>query len=300
VAGAYQLVLDAPEEEAPLIAAALESYAAPAPQSVSARRMGRAAPWRVEAIFDAAPDVRALEAFLASIGPGIAFGIAPLKDEDWVALSESQFPPIRTRCFYVRGPHVPPPEDLGARRLITIEAGLAFGTGHHSSTRGCLLMIEELMKRRFAPRRVLDLGAGTALLAIAVQKAWPAARVVASDNDPVAVRVSRENCALNAAPSIRHVLADGFKSAHIRAHARYDFVLANILAGPLRRLAPAVAGHTRAGGYVVLSGILDEQAPSVIAAYRAAQLRLVARRDLEGWATLLLRRAATSCGRRRD
>jgi ribosomal protein L11 methyltransferase len=269
-----------------MIAGALESFAAPAPQSVSARQMGR--PWRVEAIFDAAPDERLLARFLSAVAPGVRFAIAPLADEDWVALSQSQLPPIRTQRFYVRGEHVPLPVDLGTRHVITIDAGLAFGTGHHASTLGCLLALENL--HRFAPRRVLDLGTGSGLLAIGAAKLWPAARVTASDVDPVALAVARENCQLNGAPRVRFVTAAGFHSAGLRA--RFDLIIANILAKPLKRLAREIAAHVSPGGRVILSGILDEQAAELVARYRLVGLALLARSDREGWATLALARPA--------
>jgi ribosomal protein L11 methyltransferase len=292
IAAYYQLTLDVMEEEAQLVAAALESFAAPAPQSVSARRMGKGRPWRVEAIFDAAPDEGALAAFLGAVVPGAGadgrssaarrFTLTPLADEDWVALSQAQLPPIRTRRFYLRGPHVPLPEDLAARHVITIEAGMAFGTGHHASTHGCLLALESLQESR--PRSVLDLGTGTGLLAIAATKLWPACRATASDIDPVAIEVARENCRLNGAPGIACVTAPGFRAP--RLAGRYDLIVANILAAPLRLLAREIAAHTEPRGRVILSGILDEQAGEIVACYRLAGFSLLRRRHLEGWAML--------------
>jgi ribosomal protein L11 methyltransferase len=295
----HLLFLDAPEEEALLIAAALESFAAPAPQSVSARQMG--GHWRVEAIFDAVPDERALARFLNEVAPGVRFTIAPLADEDWVALSQAQLPPIRTRKFYVRGEHVALPADLGACRVITIDGGMAFGTGHHASTLGCLMALENLQTcspppsplpqgeggiiRRW-PRRVLDLGTGSGLLAIAAAKLWPAARVTASDIDSVAIEVARENCRLNGAPGVRLVTAAGFH--HVGLRARFDLITANILAKPLMRLAREIAAHVSPGGRVILAGLLSEQAAEIVARYRLAGLSLIVRRDREGWATLVL------------
>jgi ribosomal protein L11 methyltransferase len=337
----HQLTIDVAEEQAAMLAAALEGFAAPTPQSVTARRMGRNLPWRVDANFDQAPDEAALAVFLQDIAPGVSFDVAPLPEEDWLALSQAALPPIRTRRFYVRQPHLPLPADLGARHVLTIEAGLAFGTGHHATTKGCLLALEELETRsppplrgrvrvggraaisdavfhrttpppnplpqepalrpsrsegsgweggtkRRSPRRVLDLGTGTGLLAIAAAKLWPGIRAVASDIDPVATEVARANCRLNGAPGIRCVTAAGFR--HEALAPKFDLVLANILAAPLKHLARDVAAHTSPGARVILSGILDEQAADVIGAYRGAGFKLVRRRDLEGWSALVLAR----------
>ena len=284
-----QLTIDAPEQDALMIAAALESFAAPVPQSVSVRRMGRSAPWRVEAIFEEAPDARALAEFLGEIAPDTEHRVTPLADEDWVALSQSKLAPIRTQRFYIRNYQGALPEDLGARHVISIEAGLAFGTGHHASTHGCLLMLDRLPGNLPKPRRVLDLGAGTAVLAIAAHKLWPAARIVASDIDPVAVAVGQDNCRLNGAPGVACMVAPGFR--HPRQVAPFDLVFANILAGPLKSLARDAARHISPNGLIMLSGLLDEQAGSVMACYRAAGFCLLKRRDLEGWSTLLMQRA---------
>ncbi len=296
----YQLTLDAPETDALMIASALEGFGAPMPLSVSSRRMGRGSPWRIEAIFDEPPDESALQQFFADIAPGLAAKVEPLAEDNWVALSQSKLPPIRTQRFHVRNYDGALPEDLGARKVIAIEAGMAFGTGHHASTHGCLFMLEELAKLRFRPRRVLDLGAGTALLAIAARKLWPEARIIASDIDPVAVEIARTNCVASGAPQIRHAVAAGFRHPVLQAARDFDLVLANILARPLIRLAHGIAAHSQAGGCIILSGILDEQAASVIAAYRAAGFALIKRRDREGWATLLMRRLARSYGKRAE
>lgn len=324
----HQLTIDVAKEQAAMLAAALEGFAAPAPQSVSARRMGKGVPWRVEAIFDEGPDKTALAAFLQDIVPGATFALAPLPEEDWLAMSQAALPPIRTRKFYVRQPHLSLPADIGARHVLTIEAGLAFGTGHHATTKACLLALEELHTRsppslrgrvrvggraansRVAtsggtppsiplprgeggtigswPRRVLDLGTGTGLLAIAAAKLRPGIAAVASDIDPVATDVARANCRLNGAPGIRCVTASGFRHPAL-AH-KFDLVLANILAAPLKRLARDMAAHTAPGGHAILSGILDEQAADVLGVYRAVGFRPVRRRDLEGWAVLVLAR----------
>ena len=296
----HQLTIDAPEEQALAISAALENFAAPAPQSVSSRRMGARAPWRIEAIFDEAPDEGALVRFFdetldrrasettpeGSTSSEIRYTLAPLPPQDWLAMSQAALPPIRTRRFYVRQPHIPLPADVGARHVLTIEAGLAFGTGHHASTKGCLLALEVL---RAQPACILDLGTGTGLLALAAAKLWPSAKLFASDIDPVAVKVARENCRLNGASRIACITAAGVRSG--RPGRPYDLVVATILAKPLQFLPREIAAHTSRGGRVVLSGILDEQAAEVTAHYVRAGFTLFRRRDYEGWATLVLRRA---------
>jgi ribosomal protein L11 methyltransferase len=171
---------------------------------------------------------------------------------------------------------------------IEIEAALAFGTGHHGTTRGCLLFLDDILKRR-RPRRVLDVGTGTGVLAIAAARALRKP-VWAGDIDPVAVEAARGNALHNRAGAfLRPVVAKGVGHPDLQAGKPYDLVFANILARPLMRLAPSIAGVAARGADVILSGLQARDVPGVLAAYRAQGLTLVARRDLEGWASLHLR-----------
>lgn len=211
---------------------------------------------------------------------------APLADADWLALALSGLPPVRAGRFFVYGAH-----DAGRvpsnAVALRIEAGAAFGTGHHGTTRGCLLALDALRKaRRF--ERVLDVGTGTGVLAIAAARAG-VCTVLGADIDPDSVRIAVENAALNRVHA-RFVLADGLAHPAIAAAAPYDLVFANILARPLVRLAPAITRALAPRGDLILSGLLRSQERHVRAAYLARGLRLVTGIRQDAWATLILRR----------
>ena len=183
-------------------------------------------------------------------------------------------------------------ERVTANKLaIEIEAALAFGTGHHGTTRGCLLLLDHVLKAH-QPRRVLDLGTGTGVLAIAAAKALHIS-VLASDIDPPSVQVARENARLNQTGHlIEMIRATGFSAPHFARRGPFDLVLANILANPLRQLATPMARHLAPSALVILSGLLTHQAPAVIAAYRARGLVPLKHLRIEGWSSLLLRKVA--------
>src|SRR5487761_2424113 len=179
-----------------------------------------------------------------------------------------------------------PPNKLG----IEIEAALAFGTGHHGTTRGCLLLLDEVLKA-YRPRRVLDLGTGTGVLAIAAAKALHG-RVLASDIDPLSVRVAAENARLNGTGDLVETIeASGFSAPQFKRRGPFDLVLANILANPLRQMATPMSRHLAPGALVILSGLLPHQAGAVIAAYRARGLVLKRHIRIEGWSSLLMCKA---------
>lgn len=244
--------------------------------------------WQVAVHFGRAPDEAALRALLRQAGneaAADALVVEPLEDVDWVAQSLSGLKPVRAGRFVVHGAHDRarvPPNALG----IEIEAALAFGTGHHGTTRGCLLALDARAKQG-AARRVLDLGTGSGVLAIAAVKAMPT-RAVASDIDPVAVAAARGNARLNRARNIAFVRAAGAKSRVIAAAAPYDLIFANILLLPLTRLAVPIAKLAAPGARVVLSGLLPSHANAALSIYRSQGLMLERRIPVDGWVTLVL------------
>ncbi|WP_341991315.1 50S ribosomal protein L11 methyltransferase [Azorhizobium sp. AG788] len=205
---------------------------------------------------------------------------------DWVAASLEGLAPVRVGPFVVHGSHDRARVPVNAIG-IEIEAALAFGTGHHGTTQGCLAAIADMAKIG-RPRRILDVGTGTGVLAIAAARQFRRP-VVASDLDGVAVRTALENAAANKAKGfVTMHLAAGVDAAVIRASAPYDLILANILLPPLKRLARPVRPLLAPGGWLVLSGLLPSHANAALAAYRAQGLKLVRRRDIEGWTSLIL------------
>jgi ribosomal protein L11 methyltransferase len=237
----------------------------------------------VEALYTDEPDA----ALLARL-TGRAVTVAPLPDQDWIRLSQEGLPPVRAGRFFIYGAHdagVVPHGVIPMR----IEAGLAFGTGHHETTALCLAVLSDLARGRAAFRHVLDLGTGTGLLAIGAAKLWKQ-RVLASDLDPVAVDVARENARANgAAPLVRAVTADGLDSPVLAGGAPYDLIVANILAGPLTRLAPAITRALAPGGTLLLSGLLRNQEKLVTSFY--PRLRLLERRRMGPWSALVLEKS---------
>jgi ribosomal protein L11 methyltransferase len=217
---------------------------------------------------------------------GLAVAVEPLADADWLAMALSGLPPVRAGRFVVFGAHDQarvPASAIGLR----IEADAAFGTGHHGTTLGCLLAFDALARRRRFVR-VLDVGTGTGVLAIAAARVG--ARIaVGTDIDPISVRIARENAQLNGARA-RFVRADGLGAALVAKAGPYDLVFANILARPLTRLAPQIARAAAPGGVVILSGLLRGQERFVRAAYLARGFRLARRIHRDAWATLVLER----------
>ncbi len=211
-----------------------------------------------------------------------------MPDIDWVARSLEGLKPVRAGRFLVHGAHDRRRRQVGDL-AIEIEAGLAFGTGHHGTTAGCLEMILDVARRE-RPRRVLDLGTGSGVLAIAIAKLLPA-RVLATDIDPVATRVAAGNARLNGVRArVRTVTAAGFHHPALAAARPFDLIVANILARPLMRVAPQMAAHVATGGSLILSGILERQREAVLAAYVGQRFRHVRTLRREGWVTLHLKR----------
>ncbi|MGM4892919.1 50S ribosomal protein L11 methyltransferase [Tardiphaga sp. 839_C3_N1_4] len=211
-----------------------------------------------------------------------------IEAKDWVKESLEGLVPVRAGRFIVHGQHDRDkvrPNQLG----IEIEAALAFGTGHHGTTRGCLIYLDYVLRAK-APKRMLDLGTGTGVLAIAAAKATKR-RVLATDIDPMSVKVARENMRLNGVGNlVDTVCATGFSSPAFGDRAPFDLILANILANPLRAMSTDMSRHLTRNGMVILSGLLPHQAMSVIAAYRARGLVLRKHQIIEGWSSLLMQR----------
>ncbi|MCS3495815.1 ribosomal protein L11 methyltransferase [Bradyrhizobium japonicum] len=247
--------------------------------------------WDVTLHFAEAPDQAWLrELIVTSAGNDIAdtlvFDIVEAKD--WVKASLEDLVPVPAGRFVVHGSH--DRDRVAPNKLaIEIEAALAFGTGHHGTTRGCLLLLDHVLKSS-RPKNLLDLGTGTGVLGIAAAKALHRA-VLASDIDPPSVRVAAENATLNhVGNKVRVIRATGFAAPDFARCGPFDLVLANILANPLRQLAGPMARHLAPGARVILSGLLTHQAPAVIAAYRARGLVPLRHLRIEGWSSLLLKK----------
>jgi ribosomal protein L11 methyltransferase len=241
--------------------------------------------WRIDAFPTTAEEVEGVAARLRE-EPGLVVTVEDLADADWLAMSLSGLPPVKAGRFFVYGAHDQGRAPVNAVRL-KIDAGAAFGTGHHGTTVGCLIAYDELLKReRF--ERVLDVGCGTGVLAIAAALTG-AAVAVGTDIDAPSVRIANENAKLNRAPA-RFVHASGLNDQKVRAGAPYDLVFANILAPPLVALAQDIKLSLRLGGVAILSGLLRTQERRVSAAYLSRGFRLERRIHRDAWSCLVLRR----------
>lgn len=244
--------------------------------------------WEVGGYFLEAPDDIALT-LLALAFKAQPFALSKLPETDWVAKVRRELTPVEAGRFFVYGSHDADKVPKG-RIALLIEATVAFGTGHHGTTLGCLRALDRLVDEGFVARSVADIGCGTAVLAMAAARVYPG-RVIASDIDAVAVDVARANAQINGlADRIDCLEAAGFGHPRLAAAAPFDLVFANILKGPLIELAPAMAAHIAGGGLAVLSGLLVVQAEAVQAAYVAAGFTLRQREDIGEWSTLVLQR----------
>ena len=248
-------------------------------------------PWVVEIYFARSVDEAQIRALIAdTVGEDLAATAVTeeIVQQDWVQRSLAGLAPVRAGRFLVHGRHgrgAVRPNDLA----LEIEAALAFGTGHHGTTRGCLLALDAVLKRR-RPRRVVDLGTGTGVLAMAAAKALKT-EVFCGDLDPVAVDAARNNAVLNGVgPHVRPVVAAGLRHLKLKRNAPYDLILANILARPLCILAPSVAAHAAPGADLILSGLLPRDVRGILSSYGAQGFALVRCGEIEGWATLALRK----------
>lgn len=298
---AHMMTLPCPEEQARALADLIVEMFDPAEVAASAferepnTKDWTSGEWLVEAYFGSEPDedyVRSLIVAVAGEEVAKTAVFSSIDSKDWIAASLEGLAPVRAGRFLVHGSH-----DRAAVRSndigIEIEAALAFGTGHHGTTRGCLTMLDWLLKRR-RPMSILDVGTGTGVLAIGAAKALRQ-KVAAGDIDIIAVDAARANAVLNGvAPWVFPVTAPGLEHPALRNGGPYDLIFANILAKPLRGLAPSIARAATIDADVVLSGLLARDVPGVLSAYKAQGFQLARRIDIEGWATLLVRNGGAS------
>ena len=243
--------------------------------------------WRLDAYSEAEPDAAMIAAIRALVpsAADVAPLVEPLYDEDWVTLSQAGLEPIREGRFVVHTSAHPVDPPAGGRAFL-IDAGRAFGTGHHATTSGCLAMLDAMAGRRFA--NVIDVGTGTGLLAFAARHLWPEARVMATDIDPMAIDVTRENAEANAIAGVDLIVADGALDDAITAAAPYDLIIANVLAGPLVSMAPELAAIATPGAAIVLAGLLETQRDQVVEAYAGCGCTLLQTDRRGDWTILKL------------
>jgi ribosomal protein L11 methyltransferase len=253
--------------------------------------------WQLDAYFEAKPGKAAVAALRALVpsADGVDAVLERIVEQDWVTLSQAGIEPVATERFYVHTSTNRGRVPSGAR-MLQIEAGLAFGTGTHETTAGCLLTLEAIKARGAVVRNLIDLGTGTGLLAFAALHLWPRAYATATDIDPVAIDVTAENAAINGVPlglrqgELALTVANGVADPMVLARAPYDLVVANILAAPLIAMAADFAALAAPGGQVVLAGLLTSQAEAVARAYRRHGCRVAGRIERGDWTILRLRK----------
>ena len=245
----------------------------------------------VEAWFEEKPD----EALLADV---VSRSVSPEQlaetqlifhqNRDWLAENRKAFPPLHLGPFWIYGSHIKDPSPAGSLPLL-VEAAQAFGSGTHPTTQTCLLALGEQRRARSRPRRILDMGCGSAILAMAAQRLFPAADIFAVDNDAVSVRTAIENRRKNqiSPMKMRALVSEGFAARDVSRNGPYDVILANILAGPLRRMAADLTANLAPGGTLILSGLLRSQARQIIGDYHARQMVLHQRLDQGDWCCLV-------------
>ena len=246
--------------------------------------------WEVAAYFTERPDAGAL-AVLSALYLAKPFNISEIPEQDWVSKVQRELAPVLAGRFFVYGSHDADKVPEGKIPLL-IDAAMAFGTGHHGTTKGCLEAFDVLLNDGFIGGKILDVGCGTAVLAMAAAKVLPDP-VRASDIDPVAVEVAKANVLGNALEDRVHcVVAVGFEAPEIKENGPYDLIFANILKAPLIGLAPDMSTYVAEDGYAILSGILNEQADEVIAVYERNGFNLIEKRVIVDWTTLTLSKKA--------
>lgn len=300
MSGSWKLTLPCTRWEAEAIEVDMEALAHIEPTPVLLTReatLDDPNDWRLDAYFAEAPSeetIAAIRALVPSAGDTPAT-VEQLDDEDWVTLSQAGLEPVRAGRFFVYTSawDGPVPADL---RAFRIEASRAFGTGHHETTTGCLMMLDAMKRAGHRVENLIDIGTGTGLLAFAALHLWPRAYATATDIDPVSIEVTAENAEINDVPTgqrqgrVALAVADGTQSALVQRRAPYDLIIANILAGPLVELAPDIAAIAAPRAQVVLAGLLTSQADAVIRAYRRQRFRVASRIELGDWTILRLRK----------
>jgi ribosomal protein L11 methyltransferase len=248
----------------------------------------------IKAWFEDKPDPDQLAAITSralETGQLIEQKIVCHKGRDWLAENREAFPPLHLGPFWIYGSHVMQVQPAGSMPLL-VEAAQAFGSGTHPTTQICLLALAEQRKRKRLPRCILDMGCGSAILAMAAQRLFPAANIFAVDNDPISVRVATENRQKNqiSAMKMRAVVSEGFANRIVSRNGPYDLIVANILASPLRRMAADLSRNLCPSGKLILSGLLHHQAKQIICDYRARRLTLETRLEQDDWCCLVFRK----------
>ena len=245
--------------------------------------------WEVGGYFEGAPDAAALALLAAAFGAK-DFAVSELPEVDWVAKVRRELAPVEAGRFFVYGSHDADKVPEGRIPLL-IEAAMAFGTGHHGTTLGCLRALDRVIDDGAAPLSILDLGCGTAVLAMAAADVWPDVTPLASDIDQVAVEVAEANMRANALEGrVTCIEAVGLDHPDLQAGAPFDLIFANILKGPLLELAPSISDASAPGGILILSGILTHQGQEILTAYTGLGYNLVHSEEIGEWLTLTLRR----------
>jgi ribosomal protein L11 methyltransferase len=284
---AETLTLILPASAVPLFSAALDPFAAAL--NVFEEDEGEKL-WSIRAVLreDAAQVAidAALSLAAAASGHAPQIAYAPLEERDWLEATRQSFPPLRRGRFLIHGSHYTPAAGEPGLRLH-LDAATAFGSGEHPTTQGCLAALEEIFHARRVSS-VLDMGCGSGILSVAAARLWPKANIVAIDIDPESVRVARHNAKANHV-ALRAVAGNGYRTPLLARMPGFDIIVANILAGPLKRMAFDLSQHLAPGGAAILSGLLKTQEQGVLAAHRAHHLKLVARFPIGEWQTLVLK-----------
>jgi ribosomal protein L11 methyltransferase len=288
--GLWAIRVQLPAERPPELASAVEAALEPLGVALSSFEGAGGKGWSVEVLCEQRPRASGVRSALRAIGAPPAT-IAYVPPKNWVAETQRLLAPLRIGRFFIHGAHFEGRPPRGTIPLL-IDASIAFGTGRHETTRGCLLALDRLARSGRRIRRPLDLGCGSGILALAIAHLWDAS-VLAVDTDLNSVAVARENLRINrTANRVRVVKSHGFAAAAVRRAAPFDLIVANILAGPLCRLARGFGRHLAPGGVAILSGLMNDQEPQVIAAQERCGLRLRRRWRSDDWSVLEFRRPA--------